>query len=106
MSVLKMHHLALGLAAAGVVAAGTLATVGHDVRGASRLEAAEQTSPEAKPADHDGSGLRVEAPGTEVNVDTERGKVTVRAPHTEVNVDPDKGQVQVRAPYINLDIRW
>src|SRR5262245_40762243 len=106
MSVPKMHHLALGLAAAGVVAAALLGTIGHDLRGASRLEAAEQAAPEAKPADQDGSGVRVEAPGTEVNIDTERGKVTVRAPHTEVNVDPDKGQVQVRAPYLNLDIRW
>lgn len=105
MSVSKMRHLALGLAAAGVMAAGLLA-VAPGLRGAPRVEAAEQTAPDAKPADENGSGVRVQAPGTEVNVDKQRGKVTVRAPHTDVDVDPDQGRVQVRAPYVNLDIRW
>lgn len=106
MSVPKMRHLALGLAAAGVAAAGLLATVGPGLRGAPRLEAAEQSAPGAKPADQDDSGVRVDAPGTKVNVDKQHGKVTVRAPHADVDVDPDKGRVQVRAPYVNLDIRW
>jgi len=57
-------------------------------------------------ASKEGSGLRVEAPQTEVNVDKERGKVHVRAPHTDVRIDPDKGRVRVRAPYVDLDIRW
>lgn len=53
-----------------------------------------------------GRNLRVQAPYTDVSVDKERGKVQVTAPHTNVHVDPDKGQVRVRAPYVNLDIRW
>ena len=54
----------------------------------------------------DGSGVRVQAPATEVKVDKDRGKVHVKAPHTDVQVDPDKGRVRVRAPYVDLDIRW
>ena len=90
MSVTKVRLFALGLAAAGVAALGLLAN------------AADPQTP-AKPAD---GGVRVEAPGTAVAVDKERGKVSVHAPHTDVRVDPDKGRVQVRAPYVNLDIRW
>jgi hypothetical protein len=106
MSVSKMRHAAFGLAAAGVVAAALLTGVGHNLPGAQRLQAAEPAAPEATPADRDGSEVRVDAPGAEVNVDKERGKVIVRAPHTDVDVDPEKGQVKVRAPYVNLDIRW
>jgi hypothetical protein len=106
MSESNMRHVAFGLAAAGVVAAGLLTGVGHDLHSAPRLQAAEPAAPQAAPADQDGSGVRVEAPGAAVNVDKERGKVTVRAPHTDVDVDPDKGHVKVRAPYVNLDIRW
>ena len=50
--------------------------------------------------------MRVDAPGTAVNVDKERGKVTVTAPHTDVQRRPRQGPRQVRAPYVNLDIRW
>jgi hypothetical protein len=53
-----------------------------------------------------GRNVRVQAPHADVNVDKERGKVQVRAPYTDVHVDPDRGQVRVRAPYVNLDIRW
>jgi hypothetical protein len=108
MSSPKMRHAAFGLAAAGAVAAGLLTGVGYNLHGAPPLEAAEQAAPQAQPpaAGHEGSGVRVDAPGTAVNVDKERGKVTVRAPHTDVDVDADKGHVKVRAPYVNLDIRW
>jgi hypothetical protein len=107
MSVPKMHHVAFGLTAAGILAVGLLTTVGHNLHGAPRLEAAEPATPEAQPpAGRDGRGMRVDAPGAAVNVDKERGNVTVRAPHTDVDVDPDKGHVKVRAPYIDLDIRW
>jgi hypothetical protein len=58
---------------------------------------------ESPPSDR---SVRVAAPGTDVDVDKERGKVRVRAPYTKVDVDPDRGQVRVRAPYVNLDIRW
>jgi hypothetical protein len=102
-----MRHAALGLAAAGAVAAGLLIGVGHNLNGAQPLQAAEQSAPQAKPPiAQEGSGVRVDAPGTAVNVDKERGKVSVRAPQTDVDVDPDKGHVKVRAPYVNLDIRW
>jgi hypothetical protein len=50
--------------------------------------------------------VRVDAPGTNVRVDKERGKVRVQAPYANVKVDPDRGQVRVRAPYVDLDIRW
>jgi phage baseplate assembly protein gpV len=106
MSVSRMRHAAFGVAAAGVVAAGLLTGVGHDLQSAQHLQAAEPAAPETAPADRDGSKVRVEAPGAAVNVDRERGRVTVRAPHTDVDVDPDKGEVKVRAPYVNLDIRW
>jgi hypothetical protein len=106
MPVAKMRHAAFGLAAAGVLVAGLLATVGHTLQSSPRLEAAEPADAETPPANRDGSEVRVDAPGAEVNVDKERGKVIVRAPHTDVDVDPEKGQVKVRAPYVNLDIRW
>jgi ferric-dicitrate binding protein FerR (iron transport regulator) len=101
-----MRLIAFGVATAGVAAAGLLATAGRDLRSGLRLEAAEQSVPAAKPASPDATSVRVDAPGTAVNVDKERGKVSVTAPHTDVQVDPDKGRVQVRAPYVNLDIRW
>lgn len=53
-----------------------------------------------------GRNVRVAAPHTNVNVDKDSGKVRVKAPHTDVHVDPDAGRVRVRAPYVNLDIRW
>ena len=107
MSIPKMRHVAFGLATAGVLAGGLLMTVGHPLRGAMGLAAAEPAGTEASPPpDRDGSGARVDAPSASVNVDREHGKVTVRAPHADVDVDPDKGRVQVRAPYVNLDIRW
>jgi multidrug efflux pump subunit AcrA (membrane-fusion protein) len=53
-----------------------------------------------------GRDVRVDAPHTAVRVNKDSGKVAVRAPLTDVKVDPDKGQVRVRAPYVNLDIRW
>jgi hypothetical protein len=65
----------------------------------------ERATTSREPAPSDG-GVRVAAPGTDVDVDKERGKVRVRAPYTKVDVDPDRGQVRVRAPYVNLDIRW
>lgn len=104
MSVPKIRHAAFGLAAAGVLSAGVLATVGHGLQSAPALQAAEPaTTP--PPADRT-SGVRVSALGAVVNVDKERGKVTVQAPDTHVDVDPDKGHVKVRAPYVNLDVRW
>jgi hypothetical protein len=114
MSVSKMRLVAFGLAAAGAAAIGLFMGVGHDLRTALRLEAAEPgtaTGTEAdasgaKHADRAGGDVRVDAPGTTVNVDKERGKVSVTAPYTDVQVDPDKGRVQVRAPYVNLDVRW
>jgi hypothetical protein len=105
MSPSKMRLLAFGVAAAGALTAGLLLNVGHDLRSGARLAAAEPADPAAKPAKA-GSGVHVDAPGTQVDVDKERGKVSVTAPHTDVQVDPDKGRVQVRAPYVNLDIRW
>jgi hypothetical protein len=114
MSVSKMRLVALGLAGAGAAVAGLFVGVGHDLRAGLRLQAAETGAatgaegglPAAKPADQAGSAARVDAPGTAVNLDKERGKVSVAAPYTDVQVDPDKGRVQVRAPYVNLDIRW
>jgi hypothetical protein len=101
-----MRHVAFGLAALGVVAGGLL-TVGYGLHGAPRLQAAESTAPEAQsPGDGAGGDVRVDAPGTAVNVDREHGKVSVTAPHTDVNVDTDRGRVKVRAPYVNLDISW
>ena len=97
MSVSKMRPFAFGLAAAGIVAAGLLAggTAGISQPGGG-----------AEPPKQADTGVRVDAPGTAVDVDRERGKVSVTAPHTDVRVDPDKGRVQVRAPYVNLDISW
>jgi CO/xanthine dehydrogenase Mo-binding subunit len=110
MSVSKTRLVVLGLAAAGAVAVGFSMGVGHDLR----LEAAEPGidagpaagAPDAKPAGRAGGDVRVDAPGTAVNVDKERGKVSVVAPYADVQVDPDKGRVQVHAPYVNLDVRW
>jgi hypothetical protein len=103
-----MRHAALGLAAAGVLAAGLLATVGQTLHGAPNLQAAKPATPQMHPPGdrQDGGSVRVDAPGAAVNVDKERGKVTVRAPHTDVDVDADNGRVRVRAPYVNLDISW
>jgi hypothetical protein len=107
MSVSKVRLFAFGAATAAVIATGLLLNVGHDLRGAPVLAAEEPAAaPAAKPADEDGSGVRVDAPGTTVNVDKERGKVSVTAPHTDVQVDPDAGRVKVRAPYVNLDVHW
>jgi hypothetical protein len=110
MSVSKVRLVAFGLAAAGAVAVGLFAGVGHDLRSGLSLQAAEPGTetgtPGVKPADRAGGDVRVDAPGATVNVDKERGKVSVAAPYTDVQVDPDKGRVQVRAPYVNLDIRW
>jgi hypothetical protein len=102
----KLRLFAFGLAAAGIAAAGLLAHTGPDLRSGARADAAEQTTPVAKPSDQQGGSIRVDAPGTQVDVDKERGNVRVTAPHTDVRVDPDKGRVIVRAPYVNLDIRW
>jgi hypothetical protein len=101
----QLRLLTFGLAVAGVAAAGVLAVAGHDLRSGMRATA-EQAAPVAPPADRQGGAVRVDAPGTQVDVDKERGDVRVTAPHTDVRVDPDKGQVSVRAPYVNLDIRW
>jgi len=100
----KLRLFAFGLAAAGIAAAGLLTHAG--LRGGARADAAELTAPVAKPAEQTGGGIRVDAPGTQVDVDKERGNVRVTAPNTDVRVDPDKGQVTVRAPHVNLDIRW
>src|SRR5262245_3336020 len=113
MSVSKVRLLALGLTAAGLVAAGALTNVGQAVRNGLQLNAAEPVAGDparvaeaAKPASRDDNDVHVNAPGTQVSVDKASGKVSVTAPHTDVRVDPDKGQVRVRAPYVNLDIRW
>jgi phage baseplate assembly protein gpV len=108
MSVPKMRHVAFSLAVAGVLAGGLLTAVGLAGHGTPGLQAAEPTTPAAQPPSdrQDSSSVRVDAPGTAVNVDKERGRVTVRAPHTDVHVDPDNGRVKVRAPYVNLDISW
>jgi hypothetical protein len=101
-----MRHLALGLAAAGVMVAGLLTAAGH-LYGSSPLQAGEPTAPEARtPTDRDGGGVRVDAPGAVVDVDRQRGRFSVRAPHTDVDVDADNGHVKVRVPYVSLDIRW
>jgi len=116
----------LAIAGLGAVALGYAAPyVGKTWLSSADRNAFAQTAPAAPSpivvADKRNDGVRVEAPGTQV--DTERnvrvdaphtavrvnkdtGKVAVRAPHTDVKVDPDKGQVRVRAPYVNLDIRW
>ena len=104
MSQTSMRALAYGVAAAGAITAGLLFGLGHDLRGGPRLEAAEPATPQAPPPGD--RGVHVDAPGTEVHLDKERGKVSVTAPHTDVRVDPDAGRVQVRAPYVKLDIRW
>jgi hypothetical protein len=96
-----MGLVAFGLATAGAVAVGLFVGVGHS---GLRLEAAETSAP-ANPAGQAGD-VRVDAPGTAVNVDKEHGKVSVTAPYTDVQVDPDKGRVLVRAPHVNLDVRW
>jgi ferric-dicitrate binding protein FerR (iron transport regulator) len=70
------------------------------------VRVADQPEPPKQADKHAEKGVRVNAPGTVVDVDRERGKVSVTAPHTDVRVDPDKGRVQVRVPYVNLDIRW
>jgi hypothetical protein len=104
-----MHLFALGLAAAGIVAAGLLVTgpAGtSESRSAGPVRVADQPEPPKQADKHAEQGVRVNAPGTVVDVDRERGKVSVTAPHTDVRVDPDKGRVQVRVPYVNLDIRW
>ncbi len=102
----RLRLFAFGLAAAGIAAAGLLTDAGQYLRNGAHADAAEQAAPGAKPADQHGGTIRVDAPGTQVDVDKERGNVRVTAPHTDVRVDPDKGQVTVRAPYVNLDIRW
>jgi hypothetical protein len=106
MSRSKVRILALGLLAAGAVAAGLFVSAGQDLRSGLRAVAAEPAAPAPTPANQNASGVRVDAPGTQVDVDKERGKVSVTAPHTDVKVDPDAGRVQVRAPYVNLDVRW
>ena len=115
----RSHLLAAGLVTAGLGAAVLLGNAVPQLRSVlpdGVPDAVGETVPAAKTppqaADkQDGASrpegaVRVEAPQTEVSVDTERGKVSVKAPHTDVRVDPDKGRVQVRAPYVNLDIRW
>ena len=106
MSRSKLRSLAVGLAAAGAVAAGLLVSAGHDRTSGLRLEAAGPAAPAPKSANPDAGSVRVDAPGTHVDVDKERGKVGVTAPHTDVQVDPDAGRVRVRAPFVNLDVRW
>jgi hypothetical protein len=109
MSVSKVRLFAFGLAAAGIVAAGLLVA---DPSGTSEsgsgapVRVADQPEPPKQAGKQADDGVRVEAPGTVVDVDKERGKVSVTAPYTDVRVDPDKGRVQVRVPYVNLDIRW
>jgi hypothetical protein len=102
----KLRLFALGLAAAGIAAVGLLTHAGADLRSGARADAAEQAASVAERADRQEGSVRVDAPGTQVDVDKERGNVRVTAPHADVRVDPDKGQVTVRAPYVNLDIRW
>ena len=70
------------------------------------VDVAGQPEPPKQTDKQADKGVRVDAPGTVVDVDKERGKVSVTAPHTDVRVDPDKGRVQVRVPFVNLDIRW
>jgi hypothetical protein len=113
MWITKARFFALGLATAAAVAAGLLATASQlggprsVAAGAGdagdRLQVAG--APQTPPNEAEG-GVRVDAPGTRVDVDKERSAVSVTAPHADVRVDPDKGRVQVRAPYVNLDISW
>jgi hypothetical protein len=115
MWVTKAHFIALGLVTAGAMGMGLLAA-GPQLAGSAPVAAGMPESggpaapqsgdPSGTPAQQTESGVRVDAPGTRVEVDRERGKVSVTAPHTDVRVDPDKSRVQVRAPYVNLDIRW
>jgi phage baseplate assembly protein gpV len=105
MSVPNMRHVAFGLAAAAVLAAGLLTAVGSG-RHEAVLQAAVPATSKTQPADGGDSGVGIHAPGAAVNVDSARGKVTVRAPHTGVDVDQNSGRVKVRAPYVNLDISW
>jgi ferric-dicitrate binding protein FerR (iron transport regulator) len=120
-SVSKLRLAAVGLAAAGAVALGWATNVGQTLRSDLQTSAAGIVSGNSEvsgdrgairvaereePSKRTDSPVRVDAPGTQVDVDKERGKVSVTAPHTDVHVDPDKGRVQVRAPYVNLDIRW
>ena len=101
----RTRLVALGLATAvGLAAAGWLnAAEPPATKPGGSAPVAEQDKPAGQAA---GGNVRVDAPGTQVNVDKERGKVSVTAPHADVRVDPDQGQVKVRAPYVNLDIRW
>ncbi|MEZ5843811.1 MAG: hypothetical protein R3D27_08765 [Hyphomicrobiaceae bacterium] len=55
---------------------------------------------------HDGKTV-VEAPTTRVETDEAgRTKVRVRAPHTAVDVDTERRRVRIRVPYYSGDIRW
>jgi multidrug efflux pump subunit AcrA (membrane-fusion protein) len=103
MALPRMRFLALGLTAAGLVAAGWLYAAEPPVTAPKPDAVPVQT---LEPADRGDGSVRVDAPGTRVAVDKDSGKVSVTAPHTDVHVGPDKGRVQVRAPYVNLDIQW
>jgi hypothetical protein len=116
MSVSKVRLLAIGSAAAALVAVATLTGARQSVRNGLQASAAEPGALPAKPGDGKPAGaapsakpvggVHVEAPSTAVNVDKDTGHVSVTAPYTDVKVDPDKGRVQVHAPYVNLDIHW
>ena len=111
MSVSRRRLLALVLAATGGLAAAGWLNAAEPPGALTKRDGAPVQSPDqGKPADKGAKGgddtVRVTAPGTEVSVDKESGKVSVTAPYTYVRVDPDKGRVRVRAPYVNLDIGW
>lgn len=105
MSVSRMRLLAFTLAAAGIVAAWLLVT-GQASTSEPGSGVPARVADQPEPPTQADKGVHVDAPGTVVDIDKERGKVSVTAPHTDVRVDPDKGRVQVRVPYVNLDIRW
>ena len=101
MSVSRMRLLAFALAAAGIVAAGLFVTgqartsepgSGAPAHVAGHPEPPKQTDKQAD------KSVRVDAPGTVVDVDKERGKVSVAAPHTDVRVDPTRAGCRCASP--------
>ena len=80
-SMTKVRRAAVGVAAASALAGGLLMNVGHGDRGDLAVEAAEPVAPApaAKPTEALAQeGVRAEAPGVQVDVDRERGKVSVK----------------------------
>jgi hypothetical protein len=96
-------HQNVDAATAGALSASAHESVTSAAR--ERHDRTAQADRSNQRAEADGA-IHVDAPGTDVKVDKERGEVRVKAPYTNVHVDPDKGQVRVRAPYVDLNIRW